>query len=862
VKFGDKNSSFFHTQTIIRIKKNKIHKLQLPNGSWSSDNVILLEEALKYFKNLFCSNQDSHQNHHFNEGHHPSLNDDDRNSLTSPLTKKEVTAALHSPYKAPGPDGFLCIFFKQYWHIVGDDVFNLVNPAFLIGHFDPTISDTLIALIPKVDPPLTYKDFRPISLCNIIYKIITKVLAHCLRPILNNIIDPYQSSFLPGSGTTDNAIVLLEVIHYMCKSKKKKGYVAFKIDLEKAFDNINWDFLRSCLCDYGFPDTTIKLIMHCFTSSSFSILWNGNKLPPFHPSHGLRQGDPLSLYLFILCMEKLSSAINNAVHQGNWEPVHISNLGPKLSHLLFADDVLLFTKANSTQLRFIRDLFDRFSKSLGLKINLHKSRAFYSSGVTRDQINTLTSISGIRCNTSLDKYLGFPIIKWRPNKSDFLFIIEKMQKRLASWKNKLLNKSGRLALASSVLSSIPTYYMQINWLPQSVCANIDQVTRNFIWRDSNNKGIHLVGWEKITKPKDSGGLGIRAARITNTSLLGKLVWDIMHSSNKLWVQLLSNKYFPNTHMLRASAPSSCSSIWAAIICAKSVLHKGFEWRHGIGNSSFWFTSWSSSGPLAPLVPFINIHDLHLTIKDVISSPEPHTHILYTTLPLEVPNHINNLNIRSNDFVEDTFVWSPNINSVYTAKSGYNWLLSHSNYNNTTSTSISWTWIWSLRLPEKFKFFIWLACHDAVPTLSLLNHRNIAHSDQCNRCGQHAETLIHCIHDCLHSSKIWRHIGFNTADFFIENDAYLWLKHGLKGPHSLFFAAILWWIWRYQNSMCFSSEVWSLHRISFNIQDTVNVIRTSFNLFPVAAAEDRVVKWNCFNYSCFIINVDGSCLGNP
>jgi len=275
-----------------------------------------------------------------------------------------------------------------------------------------------------------------------------------------------------------------------------------------------------------------------------------------------------------------------------------------------------------------------------------------------------------------------------------------------------------------------------------------------------------VGWEKITKPKGSGGLGIRAARITNTSLLGKLVWDIMHSSNKIWVQLLSTKYSPNTHMLRASSPSSCSSIWAAIIRAKIVLHEGFKWRHGSGNSSFWFTSWSSSGPLTPLVPYIDIHDLQLTIKDVISSPTPHTNILYTTLPAEVANHINNLNVRFNDSVEDTFVWSPNINGVYTAKSGYHWLLSHSNNNNTASASISWNWIWSLRLPEKFKFFIWLACHDVVPTLALLSHRNIAKSDQCNRCGQHVETLMHCIRDCLHSSKIWRHSGFNTADFFI------------------------------------------------------------------------------------------------
>lgn len=355
-------------------------------------------------------------------------------------------------------------------------------------------------------------------------------------------------------------------------------------------------------------------------------------------------------------------------------------------------------------------------------------------------------------------------------------------------------------------------------------------------------------------------MGIRAARITNTSLLGKLVWDLMHSSNKLWVQLLSNKYSPSAHILRATANSSCSSIWAAIIRAKSLLLDGFEWRHGSGNSSFWFTSWNSSGSLAPLVPYIDIHDLQLTIKDVISSPAPHTNILYTTLPPDIANHINNLKVRFNDSIEDTFVWSPNINGVYTAKSGYNWLLSRSNNINTASNS--WRWIWSLRLPEKFKFLIWLACHDAVPTLSLLCHRNIAHSDQCSRCGQHTETLIHCIRDCSHSSKIWRHFGFNAAEFFVENDAYLWLKQGLKGSQSTLFAATLWWIWRFRNSMCFTSEVWSLHHISFNIQDTVNVIQTSLNLHPVAAAEERVVRWNCFNHSCFIINVDGSCLGSP
>ena len=143
------------------------------------------------------------------------------------------------PQKTPSPNGFQCIFFKKYWHIVGDDIFNLVSSSFHTGYFDLGISDTLISLIPKIDSPNTYKDFRPISLCNIVYKIIIKVLVHRLRPILDTVIGPYQSSFLPGRETSDNAIVLQEIIHFMRRSKK-------------AFDNVNWDFLRSTLKDLNF----------------------------------------------------------------------------------------------------------------------------------------------------------------------------------------------------------------------------------------------------------------------------------------------------------------------------------------------------------------------------------------------------------------------------------------------------------------------------------------------------------------------------------------------------------------------------------------------------------------------------------
>jgi len=209
------------------------------------------------------------------------------------------------------------------------------------------------------------------------------------------------------------------------------------------------------------------------------------------------------------------------------EPIQITNRGPQISHILFADDVLLFTKAESSQFHFIHNLFEKFSRASGLKINISKSRAYYSSGIPQGKITNLTSISGIQSTTSLGKYLGFPMLKGRPKKSDFNFIIEKMQTRLASWKNRLLNRICRLTLATSVLSFIPTYYMQINWLPQNICDSIDQTARNFLWKGTNNSGFHLVNWKKVTSPKHIGSLGIRTAREVSTCMLGKLVWDMV-----------------------------------------------------------------------------------------------------------------------------------------------------------------------------------------------------------------------------------------------------------------------------------------------------------------------------------------------
>ncbi|KEH24455.1 reverse transcriptase, putative [Medicago truncatula] len=264
-------------------------------------------------------------------------------------------------------------------------------------------------------------------------------------------------------------------------------------------------------------------------------------------------------------------------------------------------------------------------------------------------------ISGIQSITSLEKYLGFPMLHGRSKRSDFNLIIEKMQARLASWNNKLLNRTGRVTLATSVLSSIPTYYMQINWLPQNICDSIDHTTRNFVWKGTDNKGIHLVNWQKVTKPKHMGGLGIQSARDANTSV-GK------HSIQQI-------RFWPNT--LHATYNSSSSPSWSSIIKAKDILRNGYVWRAGSGCSSFLFNNWSSHGLLGSLVPII---DIHLTVRDVFHFNGHYTQALYTILPQPIAEFINNNNFRFNEKIDDNFIWKHNIDGVYTGKSGYLWLL--------------------------------------------------------------------------------------------------------------------------------------------------------------------------------------------
>jgi hypothetical protein len=255
------------------------------------------------------------------------------------------------------------------------------------------INSTFIVLIPKVLNPTLMGQFRPISLCNVIYKIISKALANWLKSILSEIISEEQFAFVSGRIIFDNIISAYECLHFMrTNCTKHNGYCALKLDMSKAYDRIEWTFLSAIMERLGFSRRWIDLIMKCVTTVSFSILFNGHKLEKFKPSRGIRQGDPISPYLFLLCAEGLSCLLNNS-REHDMGILVAKNA--KKSHLFFADDNILFFKARANVAGGVQSMLADYCDALGQRINYDKSSIFFSkkcSESTKEQVKQKVNV--------------------------------------------------------------------------------------------------------------------------------------------------------------------------------------------------------------------------------------------------------------------------------------------------------------------------------------------------------------------------------------------------------------------------------------------------------------------------------------
>jgi hypothetical protein len=279
---------------------------------------------------------------------------------------------------------------------------------------------TKIVLIPKSTDVAELKEFRPISICNVVYKIIAKCIINRLRPFLQDLISETQSAFVPGRLISDNALIVFECFHAIHRAKKgEESFCAYKMDLTKAYDRVDWGFLKSTLIQFGFDPLWVRRVMSCIKSIKFKVRINNQLTKEIMPMRGLRQGDPLSPYLFLFVAECFSKVLRNAISNQGLREFRICRSSPGLSHLMFADDCILFFEANRNQAMIIKQAITDFEKGSGQLLSANKCSVLFNEQCPDASQQQVRHILEIQREEFEDKYLGLPTPEGRMKKGKF-----------------------------------------------------------------------------------------------------------------------------------------------------------------------------------------------------------------------------------------------------------------------------------------------------------------------------------------------------------------------------------------------------------------------------------------------------------
>lgn len=369
-----------------------------------------------------------------------------------------------------------------------------VQAFFQTGTMPPATNITYIRLIPKITSVKAVADYRPIALCNVSYKVITKIISLRLKPILQDIILETQSAFVPGRAISDNFLITHEILHTLKNSEAVINCsMAVKTDMSKAYDRLEWKFIETVLLRLGFAPSLVNLIMQCISSVTYCFLVNDSVHGRVVPSRGIRQGDPLSPYIFILCGEVHSGLCKRAQRSGHLSGLRVATKAPRLNHLLFADDTMFFLNIDEDSYSTLMDILDQYKISFSQLINAAKSSIYFSSKTPQAIRERVKSCLGIEKEGGAGKYLGLPEHFGRRWKDLFTSIVNCIQVKAAAWSSRCLSNAGKLVMLKCVLTLIPSYAMTCFELHVSLCVRIQSTLTRFWWDSSPDKKKNVLG---------------------------------------------------------------------------------------------------------------------------------------------------------------------------------------------------------------------------------------------------------------------------------------------------------------------------------------------------------------------------------
>ncbi|GAA0141530.1 hypothetical protein LIER_02655 [Lithospermum erythrorhizon] len=433
------------------------------------------------------------------------LTEEMKRSMDKPYDAEEVKKVVvgMSGMKAPGPDG---VVFRKFGY-------------------------THIVLIPKF---------------------IAKYIANRLKAIMPQLISNTQSAFVSDRFITDNVLLAYEVHHSLKRKKGQVGCFSLKLDMQKAYDRVEWDFLRVVMVKMQFPDNFIKL-MHAYISTvSYSVMVNGDQCGYFKSSRGLRQGDPFSPYLFLLCTERFIHLIREATSNGSLQGVQVGRSGPRLTHLLFVDDSLLFRQASVEECGAIKTILRRYEESSGQAVNYSKSTVWFSPNVQGESKRAMLDILGVSERGVRGKVDG--------------------------WQTKSLSKAGKQVMIKAVLQAIPPYAIQCFKLPTTLCHELEALFVKF-WSKQN-----ALFWCIGTPSRPRGLDALSMPTVLTAQKWSSTSTGIAKDPQSTLNIVYKSKYFPDSSFWDANLGSNPSYIWRSIISSRDILRKGCKWKVGNGEN--------------------------------------------------------------------------------------------------------------------------------------------------------------------------------------------------------------------------------------------------------------------------------------
>jgi hypothetical protein len=631
----------------------------------------------------------------------------------------------------------------------------------------------------------------------------------------------------------------------------------------------------------GFCEKLIRWIRACVFAGNLSILVNGSPTKEFNIQRGLKQGDPLAPFLFLIVAEGFGGLMKKAVEDNVFKGFPCGGDGTVVSHLQYADDTLCIGEASVQNLWVLKSILRGFHLASGLRINFGKS-CLMGVNVHADFLELACSFLNCRLGEIPFNYLGLPVGANPRRFSTWDPLISYLKRRLSSWGKKHISLGGRIVLINSVLNAIPIFYMSYLKMPVQVIKAVTRIQRVFLW--GGVKGVRKlswISWKMVCREKKDGGLGVRDIKVVNMSLLSKWRWKFLQNDSALWKDVLVSRYgrgLVRNVILIGSPGTRLASSWWKDICAVDKFVESKNWLdesiirsvNDGTTTSFWSQRWIGDKTLGEAFPRLYSISIQKegAVRDMAEGMGVglEWNFLWRrslfSWEVDLVSRLRDI-LRSVKLSAgpDRWYWRVDPDGVFSVKSAYSYLIKEGlgSMEESLGDNKVFDQIWRSPAPSKIIAFSWQALHNRIPTRDNLALRGIIRdnaSRNCVLCVDHLESMVHLLLHCDFAFKIWMDI-FRWLGVVVVIPASLSIlfecfsgcarnKKSRKG-FRLVWHTTIWQIWKSRNDAVFNNKVVS----AAECVDEIKVLTWKWSALKLKILPCLYYEWvwdpgDCFN----------------